>query len=581
MNSIKQIIQSIISIDWHLFHFLRPEALWLFIPLVIIGIILVLGNHEQKKWKQVIATALRPYMFSKGSPKAILFPLILMIVGVGCMILALAGPTWKKRDIPGEKIPAVVMITLDLSKSMLATDIQPSRLERAKLKISDFLDANPRARAGLIAFAGTPHPVLPFTSDYKLVKHHASSLYNWEMPVQGTDMGLMVSMLDTMMARVQAPSTVLLMTDVLTDRDATLLADFINNSIHRLEILLFATNGDARVPGIQESMPQQASSVLSNLRQNPKINVTTITLDKSDVEGIAKRISDHLVFEKDKKQDAKEWDDSGWMLLIPALLITAFWFRKGWVVQWCWIPLMMIAFSSCSVESKHSDWWYNADYQGELFYKKGNYEQAAERFQDNTHKAAAYFKAGNYQAASELLADDSTAVGQYNYGLVLAKLGAYDEAIEAFRFAASKDPSLKEAAQKNVQATQLMKDQASSVLRFNPEESAVDKALKATEKDKLKERKPQTEDEQLSSDTEVKKLPTHGDRLSDEVQSDIHRAKEQKFPPKDFKMDQNIPIETKVLMQKTNADPGEFLHRRFEIQKQKYFPNVKQGQDIL
>ena len=81
------------------------------------------------------------------------------------MIIGMAGPTWKKKEIPGQKIQAVVLIALDLSKSMMTKDIQPNRIERAKFKINDFLDANPRARAGLIAFAGTAHPVLPFTSD--------------------------------------------------------------------------------------------------------------------------------------------------------------------------------------------------------------------------------------------------------------------------------------------------------------------------------------------------------------------------------------------------------------------------------
>ncbi len=562
------------SFNPHVFHFLRPWALWLFIPLAVILIILVLSNKEQKKWKNVIAPHLRPYMFSKGSRWAIVLPLILLALGLSCMILALAGPTWKKRDIPGEKIPAVVLITLDLSKSMTATDIEPSRLERAKMKISDFLDANPRARAGLLAFAGTPHTVLPFTSDYKLIKFQSTSLYNRSMPVQGTNMGLTIQLIDTLMNRIEAPSTILLMTDVIDDSQAAMLSDYINNSKHRLEILLFSTPNGAPVPGESGVISKQSPATLNNLRQNEKINITTITLDKSDVEGIAKRISDNLVFEKDKKQDAQEWDDMGWLLIIPAFIIMLFWFRKGWVVQWCMLPFILTTLSSCSTDSKHADWWYTPDYRAEKLYEKGKYEKAAGLFSDNAHKAAAYFKAGDYQSVMELLANDSTAAGQYNYGLALAKLGYYDEAITAFQAAASKDNSLQSSVQHSIDATKLMKDQASSVLRFNPEANPIDSILKHTSKDKLKERKPQSEDEQLSSDTEVKKLPTSGDRMSDEVESNIHRAKEQKFPPKDFKMDE-MPVETQVLMQKTNADPSEFLHRRFEIQKQKYYPNVK------
>ena len=574
----KEIINHIASIDWHAFHFLRPGMFWLFIPLGLIILLQIAGNYEQGKWKKVIAPALRPFMFVKGNRKAIILPLSLLVTGVTCMILALAGPTWKKREIPGEKIPSVVMISLDLSKSMLATDIQPSRLARAKMKIADFVDADPGARAGLIAFAGTPHAVLPFTADYKLIKHHAASLFNWEMPVQGTNMALNIALIDTMMKNIEAPSTILLMTDVIENSEAVAITDFINNSIHRMEILLFSTAAGAPVPGFNGVESVQSPDVLSNLEQNEKINISTITLDKSDVESIAKRIKDNLVFEKNAKKDTKDWDDMGWLLIIPALLIALFWFRKGWVVQWCWVPLVFFFMASCGTDSKHPDWWYTRDYQGELWYEKGNFEKAAELFQDPSHKAAAYFKAGDYQSAAEMLADDTTATGKFNYGLALSQLGLYDEAMDAFGQAADKDPALKEKADQNIDATRLMKDQAISSMRFQPHPSPIDSVLKNTEKGKLKERKPQTEDEQLSSDTEVKKLPTKGDRMSDEVASDIHRAKEQKFPPKDFKMDET-PIETKVLMQKTNADPGEFLHRRFEIQKQKYYPDVKQGKD--
>ncbi len=561
-----------------MFHFLRPQALWLFAIIGIVLIILILGNREQGKWRNSIAPHLRPYMFSKHNRRAMMLPLLFLTIGLSLMILALSGPTWKKRDIPGQKIPAVVLIALDLSKSMTATDIQPSRIERAKMKISDFLDANPRARAGLLAFAGTPHVVLPFTADYKLIKHHAQSLHNWEMPVQGTNIALTLGLIDTLIKSVEAPSTILLMTDVISDNDAVLLSDYVNNSIHNLEILLFSTPNDAIVPGTNE-LSQQSASALNNLKQNNKIHITPITLDKSDVESVAKHISDHLIFTKDNKQKAEDWDDMGGLLLIPGLFIILLWFRKGWMVQWCWIPLLTLGFNACNTESKYADWWYSDNYRAEKLYKPGNYEEAAELFTDNPHKATAYFKNGDYQSVIELLADDTTASGQYNYGLALAKLGYYDEAIEAFQNAGLQDASLKKLAKQNIDASMLMKDQAESALRFQPNESTLDSILKKTAKGKLKERK--ADDDELSSDTKVKKLPTKGDRATDEVASKIHRGKEMKFPPKDFKQDPKTPIETQVLMQKTNADPGEFLHRRFEIQKQKYYPNATANRSDL
>ncbi len=576
-NELKIIIS---NFDWAQFHFLRPQALYLFYVLAFVTILLIIGNKERKQWKKSIAASLRPYMFTKSNRWAIVLPLLLFVTGASLGIIGLAGPTWKKKEIPGEKVQAVVLIALDLSKSMLAKDIEPSRLERAKFKISDFVDANPRARAGLIAFAGTTHTVLPFTGDYKLIKHHAQSLANREMPVQGTNMQILVAAIDTMMQRVLAPSTILLMTDAITQEDAITLTNYIDNSIHHLEILLLSTPNGAPVPGFSHIVSKQDPNVLSNLEQDSKIHITPITLDKSDVEGIAKRIRDKLVFEKDRKQDEKEWDDMGWLLVIPSLVIAAFWFRKGWVIQWSWILFACLLFSSCGLKSRHPDWWYTKDYQGQLYTNVNEYAKSAETFENNTRKAIAYFKAGDYETAAELFEMDTSAASQYDRGLALAKLGRYTEAISVFEKVETIDPAFKDKVSNSILKTRQQKMKVDSLIKFDPQKAKeLAENKKNEKKDALKERKAKSEDEQLSSDTQVKKLPNFGSRVTDEVQSTIHKYKEAKFPPKDFKLEKQESTEDKILMQKTNADPGEFLHRRFELQRMRYYKNVKPGKE--
>ncbi|HEY6977287.1 MAG TPA: VWA domain-containing protein [Chitinophagaceae bacterium] len=576
----------ITTIDWKQFHFLRPNALYLFIPVGVIVLLLLAGNREQRKWKHIIQPALRPFMFSKASVWAILLPLLLFIIGSSFAIIGLAGPTWKKKNIPGEKIQAVALIALDLSRSMLATDIQPNRLERAKFKISDFLDANPRARAGLVAFAGTAHPVLPFTNDYNLIKHHAASLVNRIMPVQGTDIVVLLQMIDTMMKNIQAPSTIVLMTDEITQDDAVLLSNYIHSSIHRLEILLFSTPQGAPIPGYAKVVSKQDPSIVQNLVQDTSIIITPITLDKSDVQSIAKRISDRLVFQKEKNEDEKDWDDMGWLLLIPALIITLFWFRKGWVIHWCWLPLSLLLFTSCGVNSKHPDWWYSKDYQGQLLENAKRFDSAAETYTDDKHKAIAYFKAGNYEAAADLFALDTSAASTYDRGLALAKLGRYDEAMNAFDHAINLDPSLKAVAANSIAKTKSAKQRADSITKYDPRSvgknmkniaGAQDK--KKEKKELLKERKAQSGDEQLSSDTRVKELPKFGNRVTDETASNIHMGKEAKTPPKDFNQQKPAQTSEQILMRQTEADPSEFLHRRFELQEKRYYKNIKRPKD--
>ena len=481
------------------------------------------------------------------------------ILGTSIGILSLAGPTWRKQRLPQEKVQAVVLIVLDVSRSMLAMDIQPNRLERAKLKLSDFLDANPRARAGLIAFAGSAHPVLPFTGDYALIKHHAASLFPRIMPVPGTNWNNLLQAADSILRIAKAPATLLLMTDVLDMDDAALLDNFIEGKHFHLEILLFSTPAGAAVPGHPGVFSKQDPFVLQNLSQDSAITITPLTLDRSDVQGIAKRISQKLTFEKTDGKGEKDWEDMGGLWLLPVLLIVLFWFRRGWAIQWCWPVLVLPALMSCGVRSKHPDWWYSRDYQGQMLENAGRYAEAADRYDDDQRKAIAYYKAGNYEAAADLFALDTSAAAEFNRGLALAKLGRYDEAVRQMQDVAKKDPSLGAETSKSIDSAKSVKQKA--------------------EKDSLKERKAETEDEQLSSDTRAKKLPTNGNRVTDEVASNIHMGKEAKEPPKDFSAQKPGQSSEMILMRQTNADPSEFLHRRFELQVKRYHMHLQEPLD--
>lgn len=577
INELEDIIR---SFNWQEFHFLRPKALYLFVPLVIVAILLVAGNRTDHRWTKIIAPHLRRYMFAKGNPWSIALPLLAFVLATSLSILAIAGPAWNQKKVPGRRVHAVVLIALDLSVSMLAKDIEPSRLERAKLKIDDFLDANPGARVGMVAFAGTPHLVLPFTSDYGIIRHHTLAMHNRAMPVAGTNYELLVQKIDAEMHHIDAPSTILLLTDALDESMANILSEWVQTIPHRLEIILFSSPQGAIVPGHRGVHSVQDRLVINNLSQNEKITVTPLTLDRSDVQSIAGRIREGLVFQTEDEKKEDVWDDRGWILLIPVMALTLLWFRKGWVIQWCWL-LFPVVLMSCGIDRKHPDWWYSRDYQGQILSNNHLYDSAAERFESDTYRAVAYYKAGNYEAAADLFALDSTASGSFNRGLALTRMGRYDEALHAFDSAEMLDPSLKTKADNSRRQTRALQHRSDSILQYDPA-SVSDKLKTLGEKkhkdDPLKERKPQSDDEKLSSDTQVKKLPSFGNRVTDETMSNIHGAKEQKEPPKDFGAEKS-QNETSFIIRRSESDPGEFLHRRFELQKRRDYPHVKPAAD--
>lgn len=567
-----------LSFNRDAFHFLRPSLLYLLYAAAGIAVLLWLANRQRRKWSWIVAPALRPFMFRKGSAFALPGPLLFYVAGAVLGILALAGPTWRKQQLPAEKQEAVLLIALDVSRSMLVKDIQPDRLARAKLKMADLLHANPRARAGLIAYAGSAHPVMPFTGDYALLLHQAESLNSRIMPVPGTNLPLLLQVADSMLKKTTVPGTLLLLTDVLTEEDAVQLVNFMHGNKHHLEILLLSATGGGRVPGYPAVLSQQNVAVVHHLAQDTSITVTPLTLDRSDVEGIATRIAQKLIFEKSPQNARQQWEDMGWLLLPPLLLITALWFRRGWMIQWCWLAFAVVSAASCGVKSKHPDWWYSKDYQGQLLEKAGRFGEAADRFQEEQYKAVAYFKAGNYEAAAELFALDSSGTARYNRGLSLARMGRYKEALQQWQEAAALDTSLWSKVSESAQQLQVAKKRADSLLQTDPRSETAMRALPADKhpkkKDPLKERKPESQDEQLSSDTKAKKLPTSGNRVTDEVVSNIHSAREAKKPPAQMPPIAQQQQAEQILLKQTAADPAEFLHRRFELQRKRYYPHI-------
>ena len=121
-----------------------------------------------------------------------------MLVMFAFGLLAFFGPTWSQVKTPAKKVTSQMVIALDLSQSMMATDVSPSRLERAKFKIFDLLKANPFAETNLLVFAGSTHTAVPFTTDYKIITDQLDGLTPRMMPVKGTGFNALFHKIDTL-----------------------------------------------------------------------------------------------------------------------------------------------------------------------------------------------------------------------------------------------------------------------------------------------------------------------------------------------------------------------------------------------
>jgi len=574
-------IHDIAKFNSEQFHLLRPQWLWLFIPIAIVALIIVFISREDKKWKKVIAPALQPFMFTKEKRSSVTFPLIVFVVIMSIGVLALSGPTWSKVEVPGAKSEAVLMIAVDCSLSMMAEDIQPNRLERAKFKIRDLLDANPGSRVSLYAYSGTAHTVVPSCSDYRLITHHLESLSPGIMPVQGTNLQMMIQMADSTLKKVEAPSTLLLVTDLISENQVEVLESFVNNSKHSIEILTMATQQGAEIPKNEQKQPitdvngnivisQLNPDILFKLQQNKKINLNTLTLDNSDMELIATNVRKNLNFQADDEESEEQWKDMGFVLVILLVLLMPFWFRKGWMIQYGWIPVLFLM-SSCSSDLSWNDLWYTKDYQGQKLYSSEDYEKAGNTFESAVHQGVAYYKAGNFDAAAQAFAQDSSSNSLYNLGLTYSQLGQYNEALKVLELAAEKDPENENfqnaihETTKTIGIVDSMRNEAGPIELPEQEEE---------QKGKLEERRASSKDEELTTDTEVDELPDDGKRVTDEIETDQRKAEEMDEVPDDFQSGTGQTPQN-VLLRGISDDPGEFLRRRFRFQQKKYHPDLK------
>ena len=122
-------------------HFLRPEAFYAFIPLLLFVVFYLTSKATSLSWKAVCDDKLLPYILTAGGRKSGILPMLLIMLATSISIVALAGPVWNKLPQPVFREESALVIALDLSQSMHATDVKPSRLERAKLKVLDLIKA--------------------------------------------------------------------------------------------------------------------------------------------------------------------------------------------------------------------------------------------------------------------------------------------------------------------------------------------------------------------------------------------------------------------------------------------------------
>lgn len=429
-------------IDFELFHFLRPQWFVALLPLALLIWFLFFRKGAQSNWEAVVDERLLPHILVRGTGRARRTAMILTVAGGLLGIVALAGPAWDKLPQPVFTSQDALVIALDLTRSMDASDVSPSRLERARYKISDILDQRREGQTALLVYAGEAFTVTPLTDDAETIRSQLTALDTGIMPVTGNRTDKAVSLaLDLLKQGGMRRGHVLLITDDATRNSAGDSVAVLRNEGYRLSVLGVGTLHGAPVllpdGGFLQDrdggivIPILDEGALRGIADSGGGIYVRLTKDDQDTGRLSGFFSGVQPGGEQAGTDitADVWREQGPWLVLCLLPLVVLLFRRGYVLA---LALLLLPQSEPVFALDWGDLWLRRDQQGQRAMDARDYAVAAELFDDPAWKAAAQHRAGNYPGALDSLEPLDDAQSNYNRGNALARLGRYHEAIAAY-----------------------------------------------------------------------------------------------------------------------------------------------------
>lgn len=453
---------------WSALHFLRPQWLWLMLALPVFYLSLAVRDNVRARWRRYIEPDLLDHLIVSRRHRWRFRPVHLLSLLIVIGSISVAGPTWQRDQPPFTEDKAPLVIALDLSETMNAIDLNPTRIERVKLKLRDLLKKRNGGRTALFVYTGSTHMVLPFTTDESLSDVYLDSLSTNLMPREGKDTAKALHTIEDFLRDETVPGTILFVTDGIEPAAIPAFHQFTAKQEQPNDILVLGVGTSTGGPvqtGPNRFLEDRGGRVFSKLDVKALlslgkygIDATTLTLDDDDIQWIQHRVQHHLqtILQKDAKTRRL---DEGYWLTIPVAALGIFWFRKGWTIRWTSAALAIVFVLPPQIGTTNEavglpsrlanfswlDLWMTPDQQGRYYFEKGDYKKAVEKFDDPMWRGIASARAGNYDAAMNAFALGDTAEAWYNQGDALTYLGKYPEAVAAYQQALARRPQWKEA----------------------------------------------------------------------------------------------------------------------------------------
>ncbi len=577
------------------FHFIRAEWFTLLIPLAGLMLWWHLRRLYKGNWARVVDPHLQQYVLSDTEKNHSNLSSWLFFIATFLTIFAMAGPAWERLPMPVFKDESALIIALDLSRSMDAQDIQPSRLQRARLKLIDILRQKRAGQSALLVYAADAFVVTPLTDDIETIIAHVPNLTTDMMPSQGSRADRAIEKAIQLFEQTGVRSgDVLLITDEADTRQLNKGLPELRAAGHSLLLLGVGSTEGAPIPEQAGGFvkDKNGSIVIAKLNESELRAIAPyqqLSFDDRDINALfrLKEIDPLSIQAKRTELNTDTWRDQGPWLLLPVLVLALAGFRRG-LFLFCLLCLLPLPQTSIA-----ADWqslWLNKDQRGVKALDEKNAAEAAELFNNPEWKAAAHYRAGQYEQALATLEGIEKTDALYNKANALAKLGQFEEAIETYNRVLKSDPEHKDAKYNRDLLTQQQQQssdsQQNSEQDQNSQQQQSDSSQKGSEQDSQQQQadSQQQQSEQQNSQQKDNSSDQESDSSqsaqSGEEQAQVQQMEAKKNPDKSdeemMQAEQSVQPEDTTpdaeqqaieqWLRRVPDDPGGLLRRKFMYQ---------------
>ncbi len=573
------------------FHFLRPDWLWV-LPLVVIATVLLARRRlGPGSWQNVVAPSLIPHVLSSSPNKKAEYRWWLLGLGGVLAVLALAGPAWQRIDQPVYRSDQALVIALDLSRSMDAQDIAPSRLLRARLKILDILERRASGQTALVVYSANAFTVTPLTTDTDTIAALTNSLTTDIMPSQGSYPVAAINKGRQLLQQAGAAyGEILLITDGGTSPAAERVARDLRDVGYTLSVLAVGTVSGAPIPRLnggfvkdqfgQIAVPRLEKGSLRSLAEAGGGRFSVLSTDDRDLDLL-------LSGEVGRRQASNEmlatdrWYEEGPWILLFLLPLAALSFRRGWIA----VAVFLILPPD---EQTHADaWddlWQTKDQQGQRMLEDGAAEDAVDLFENEDWRAVAQYRSQDYAESAAAFAASGDSRSLYNLGNAMARQGEFEAAIDAYEHVLEMNTDDADAEYNRDLLKQIMEQQQQ---QEGDQQQASDEQGDGEQSDSDSQSQQDSDSSPADGESQDGEQSQREDEMSQEdleaIQEELRRAAEEAQQNQDespqpqltaaeleaMRRDQEQQQAMEQWLRRIPNDPGSLLRNKFRYQYQK------------